>query len=983
MGGSATRSRLVAVAVACTIAATCAQTPASAASRVEVVVSLSAPSLVTFAHGQRTLQGYGHAHRVLASAFGSRMYLARLRSKQALAARRIEREVPGARVRRHYLTVLDGLSVLLRPAEVRALRRVSGVTAVYPNLRYHALSDTVPEVIGAPGVWGSDLAGAGVGVKVGVIDDGIDQHHPFFAPRGLVAPPGFPKGQRAYTTGKVIVARAFAAAGASRRDRLPFDPSVSRHGTHVAGILAGDNGLIAPGESGRPTVGGLSGVAPRAWLGNYRGLAMPDPTYGSIGSTADLVAAVDAAVSDGMNVINLSIGGTEIDPRSDALVRAVQGAVRAGVVVVIAAGNDRQTLGYGSIDSPGAASDAITVAATSSSRFFARRASIVGSTTVPPALSSFGVAAPDTGSRPRAITGPVVAVAPGTDNGRLCRRRRGHTLDGSIALVARGGCSVIQKASVAHSEGAKAVLISPLGAGPPESELQTEVPVLVAPDPVVDALQAYLATGAAARLTVGAATREEPTLPGVVASFSSAGPTPFDQRLKPDVAAPGINILSSVPDSSSNEPNDWAVFDGTSMSTPVVAGAAALLLQAHPDWTPADVKESLMATAHPAFVDEAGTREASPLTAGAGLIDVAAADAPGIVAEPPSLTFGAIPDGGTVSLNLAVRDLGGGAGDWAVSVRTVADAPAGVAVSAPPVVTVPAGGTATVAVQAVVGPDVRGKEASGIVELVQGARVRRVPFWLRVDRPILATKKVRPLTTSRTYHGNTLGAGNSAIFYRYPTDASPLGLPRRFYGPDQLWHFHLRPGEANAGVSIETDPGVVAYPILLTARDEGRVAGESGLPLNVGPLPSSESIVPAAGLDFPAAGDWWVAVESPLGKAGRYRIKLWVGDLTPPRISVLGQTMEGGRRVLRVRIVDTGSGVNPGGVTVSGGGSGRRSVDFDARTGIATVDLQRLRPGRHSLRIQAPDLAETKDVLSASARASNTATRVVHITVPQ
>ncbi len=70
------------------------------------------------------------------------------------------------------------------------------MTAVYPNLRYHALTDTVPEVIGAPGVWGSDLAGAGAGVKVGVIDDGIDQHHPFFAPRGLVAPPGFPKGVR-------------------------------------------------------------------------------------------------------------------------------------------------------------------------------------------------------------------------------------------------------------------------------------------------------------------------------------------------------------------------------------------------------------------------------------------------------------------------------------------------------------------------------------------------------------------------------------------------------------------------------------------------------------------------------------------------------------------------------------------------------------------------------------------------------------------
>ena len=94
-------------------------------------------------------------------------------------------------MRRHYTTVLDGLSVILRPDQLRALQRVAGVTAVYPNLRYHPLTDTVPEVIGAPGLWGTELAGAGAGVKVGVIDDGIDAHHPFFAPRGLSAPAGF------------------------------------------------------------------------------------------------------------------------------------------------------------------------------------------------------------------------------------------------------------------------------------------------------------------------------------------------------------------------------------------------------------------------------------------------------------------------------------------------------------------------------------------------------------------------------------------------------------------------------------------------------------------------------------------------------------------------------------------------------------------------------------------------------------------------
>ena len=955
---------------------------ASAAPRVEVVVALRPPSLVAYATGQRTLQGYGRPRRVLASAFGSRLYLARLHREQAVLAWRIRRAVAGARIRRHYTTVLDGLSVIVRPDQIPALRRVSGVAAVYPNLRYHPLTDTVPEVIGAPGLWGTAPAGAGAGVKVGVIDDGIDAQHPFFAPRGLVAPAGFPLGDRAYTTGKVIVARSFAPRGAARRDRLPFDPSVSRHATHVAGILAGDRGLTAPGQSGRPTVTGLSGVAPRAWLGNYRALAVPDPVYGAIGSTADLVAAVDAAVRDGMDVINLSIGGTEIDPGSDGLVHAVQGAVAAGVVVVIAAGNERELLGYGSIDSPGAAQGAITVAATSSSRYFARSSAISGSAPVPKQLRSFGVAVPDTEHAPRRVAGRVVAAA-SVGDARLCSRRPPSSLAGAIAVADRGGCSVLKKARVARAAGAVAVLVPPFDASPPVAEIdETAVPTLVAPAPVVSALESYLADGARAAINVRTATREESTLPGVVATFSSAGPTPFDQLLKPDIAAPGVAILSSVPDSRANAPGDWAVLDGTSMATPAVAGAAALLLQAHPEWTPAIVKSALMTTAHPAFVDAAGTREASPLTAGAGLVDVAAADEPGIATEPQSLSFGELRAGGSGSIDLTVRDIGGGAGDWAVSTRFVGPVPTGVAVSAPAVVSVPSGGAATIALQTLVTQTAPAREGAGLVELTQGVRVRRVPFWLRVDRPVLVRKPFRTLRMGQTQSGDTRGAGNAVSAYRYPTNVSPLGLPTTFGGPEQLWRFQLPPGMVNAGVSIETPKGVVAYPILLTQRDESHVAGESGLPLNVGPLPSRESVVPAAGLDAPAAGVWWVAVESPPGGAGSYRIRLWAGDVSPPRITVLGQSVEHGDPVLRVRIVDAGSGVNPGGVTVSGSGFGHRSVDFDAATAIATVDLGRLEPGRHLLRIQAPDLAETKDVLSVAAGKENTATRVVSVLVP-
>jgi subtilisin family serine protease len=979
MGGLATRRRLVAFVAPAVLAFA---PPAFAAQRVEVVVGLRQPSLVAFAQGQRTLQGYGHAQRVLASAFGSRLYLSRLRAEQAVIARRIERALPSARVRRHYTTVLDGLSVILRADQLGALRHVAGVTAVYPNLRYHPLTDTVPEVIGAPGVWGTELAGAGVGVKVAVIDDGIDAHHPFFASRGLVAPAGFPLGVRAYTTGKVIVARAFAPRGAARRDRLPFDASVSRHATHVAGILAGDQGLTAPGDSGRPTVMGLSGVAPRAWLGNYRALSVPDPVYGAIGSTAELVAAVDAAVADGMDVINLSIGGTEIDPASDGLVRAVQGAVSAGVVVVIAAGNQRELLGYGSIDSPGAADSAITVAATTSSRYFARSSAISGSAPVPQLLRSFGVAVPDSTHAPRRVAGRVTAAA-SIGDARLCSRRPASSFDGAIAVADRGGCSVLKKARIAEAAGAVAVLVPPYDARPPVPEIDgTAVPVLVAPAPVVGALESYLADGARAAINVRTATREEATLPGVVATFSSAGPTPFDQRLKPDIAAPGVAILSSVPGSSSNEPGDWAILDGTSMSTPAVAGAAALLLQAHPEWTPAIVKSALMTTAHPAFVDAAGTREASPLTAGAGLLDVSAANAPGIATEPQSLSFGEIRDGGSGSIGLTVRDLGGGSGDWALSTRFVGPAPTGVALSGPPLVSLPSGGSATIGVQALVAQTAPAREGAGVLELTQGTRVRRVPFWLRVGRPVLMGKPFQSLRASQTRSGDTRGAGNVVSVYRYPTNASPLGLPTTFDGPEQLWRFQLGPDAVNAGVSIETPKGVVAYPILLTQRDESHVAGESGLPLNVGPLPSRDSIVPAAGLDAPAAGVWWVAVESPPGMAGRYRIRLWVSDVAPPRIEVLGQSDENGHPVLRLHIVDTGSGVNPGGVTVSGSAFGHRSVDFDAATGIATVDLQPLAPGRHLIRIEAPDLAETKDVLSVSAGKANTATRVLSVLVP-
>ena len=162
-------------------------------------------------------------------------------------------------------------------------------------------------------------------------------------------PPGFPKGQAAYTTAKVIVARAFAPAGTTwKYARKPFDPLQSGHATHVAGIAAGNADTTATGGVK------VSGVAPRAYIGNYKALSVPtDANVGLDGNAAEIVAAIEAAVADGMDVINLSLGEPEVEPSRDIVARALDAAAAAGVVPVVAAGNDFEEFGGGSLISPG------------------------------------------------------------------------------------------------------------------------------------------------------------------------------------------------------------------------------------------------------------------------------------------------------------------------------------------------------------------------------------------------------------------------------------------------------------------------------------------------------------------------------------------------------------------------------------------------------------------------------------------------------
>ncbi len=498
---------------------------------VEVVVTLEQAPLAAASTEGRWLASTRVRGRLSLRAPASRSYERSLASAQRSLQSRIAESVPGVRFGWRYTVVANGFAVVLPRDQAERLASVPGVAKVWPSIRYRPLLDRSVKLIKAPSLWGPGLTSTGQGMKIGIVDDGVDASHPFFNPAGYTMPPGFPKGVVSETTAKVIVARAFAPPNPGWRNaRKPFDPVFSEHATHVAGIAAGNNGTRAANRT-------LSGVAPGAYLGNYKVLTVPTVAgVGLNGNSPEIAAGIEAAVRDGMDVVNLSLGEPEIEPSRDLVVRALDGAAAAGVIPVVAAGNDYGEFGGGSITSPGSAASAITVAAVSADR--------------------------------------------------------------------------------------------------------------------------------------------APT----VAEFSSAGPTPVSLQLKPDVSAPGVEILSSVP----AREGSWTTFSGTSMAAPHVAGAAALLRQRHPSWTPGQVKSALSQSG--SQVSDLG--EARPVRQGGGLVDLQKADTPLLFAAPTSLSFGFVRPGKSSTRTIALTDAGGGAGPWTATVEQQR-ADAGVSFGAPATVSVP------------------------------------------------------------------------------------------------------------------------------------------------------------------------------------------------------------------------------------------------------------------------------------------------------
>jgi subtilisin family serine protease len=959
--------------------------PASAG-RVTVIVGMPQPPLALFG---RTLASAAAARKLDVRSTASRAYVARLARTQAAAVAQLRRAIPEARVGRRYRIVLDGFEVTLPARRLPALARLPFASSVYPSVRYTEATNRSPEMIGATEL--QQLTGAdGAGMKIAIVDTGVDRTSPFLAPDGLRYPTGFPKGDRGETTPKVIVARTFPGPGSGRKGRLAFD-ATEPHGTHVAGIAAGDAGTRAPAGPDHPAVSGLSGVAPRAYIGNYRVFTVPTP-LGHVANTPEIVAAFEAAVADGMDVVNFSGGGAETDPANDALIEAVRNLAAAGVVPVVAAGNDRDDYGLGTVGSPGTAPEAISVAAVSNTHDFAPAATVTtpgapadlqripvmrgAGGDLPTAWARSDQAVVDVASIPGA--GPYLCGPPRDPNGNG-RPLPARSLAGAIAVVSRGICSFASKVVRARAAGAIGVLFVDNRPGEANAVPEQEaLPTATISDLDGGRLRAFAATtGGRTQMRFPVAVQEVVTgRGGTITSFSSAGPTVFGHRLKPDVSAPGGQILSSTPPRATG--STFSVFDGTSMAAPHVAGAAALLLELHRGWTPRQVKSALVSTATPAWADTAQTKEASVLLGGGGIIDLPAASDPRLFTDPSSLSFADLDvraGARREATLLTVSDAGGGAGTWQVELHAQT-ATAGASLELPPSLDVGPGGVVSLGVAATATADATPGENYGFVVLRQGDVARRVPYAFLVTRPQLALAE--PLPLRKRQDGDTRRGVSRASVYCCPS--APFGLatdytgrPMDESGAERVYVTHVNRPVANAGVSVESaSPGSQIDPWWLGSLDENDVQGYPATPVNVNDLlPDVGANVHAAGVVFPRQQEFFVSVDSGTDRftgrprPGSYVLRSWVDDVTPPAVELLTRRVPAGRPLLVARVTDGQSGVETSSLVLGYRGVQIGAEAYDAETGVALFPLPPGAPpvtGRARATLSASDVQETKNV---------------------
>jgi hypothetical protein len=472
---------------------------------------------------------------------------------------------------------------------------------------------------------------------------------------------------------------------------------------------------------------------------------------------------------------------------------------------------------------------------------------------------------------------------------------------------------------------------------------------------------------AADAITVGASSSGSDGTVDQLAVFSSSGPTVFGLLAKPDVTAPGVDITSSIPGGSG-----WDSYSGTSMATPHVAGAAALLRQRHPGWSVAEIKSALVSTAAP--VHDGYGREVSPLREGGGRIALVAADNPLLFTVPSSVSFGFVRQGRHVRRDVRLLDVGLGAGTCAASLNLM-DKTAGAAIDLPATVDVPG----TLSLEASASASAHPGDVDGFVVLDCSGQTRRIPFWGRVSAPQLQLDSFTTLLGPGTYSGDTKKLNARVTRYLYPARAPDVFT--KLAGPEQVFRFYLKKRSLqNLGVIITSRAtGVGVTPRIVRGTSENRLAGLTALPVVANPyLDSYGKLEPVSAVLRAGPGLYSIVFDSrSRATAGRFSFRFWVNDVKPPTMSLLSRK----NGLVRIRVTDNGSGVDPD--TLAATVDERDAdVSFNRSTGVVTIDLRGRAPGKHSVVLSVSDYQETKNDENANGLLRNTSTIHVSAVAP-
>lgn len=548
-----------------------------------------------------------------------------------------------------YNTVFNGLAVSrVSGASLDAITNIAGVTGIYLDQEMELNTDAGPQWVGAPTVWNA-LGGqenAGEGIIVGILDSGVWPENPSFADPdpngnpydapaqtytcdlGSVQADGDDLGLDFDCNNKLIGAYRFMDTFEANRTMMDDEFLSARdndgHGSHTASTVAGNSNVSADALGG--TLGVISGMAPRAQIIAYKVCGSVPGTSSCFSS--DSVAAVEQAILDGVHVINFSIGGGG-DPYNDIVELAFSVAYDNGVFVSASAGNS----------GPGADTVAhrgpwtMTVGASTHDRGYVANVVLESDTD---SLTLDGVS----------ITGgfgpaPVVLAADYGD--ALCLNPFAPgTFNGEIVVCERGVIARVSKSFNVAEGGAGGLILY----NPSLQTLNTDthwIPSIHIQNDAGAALLDFVANNTNVMATLSGGIKA--TVQGdVMASFSSRGGS--NQTLgisKPDVTAPGVNILAAVSPEVAEPigvPSNFGLLSGTSMSSPHTAGAGALLKALHPDWTPGQIKSALMLTATVDGVyKEDGVTPVDHYDVGSGRIDLNAAGNPGLSISETAANF--------------------------------------------------------------------------------------------------------------------------------------------------------------------------------------------------------------------------------------------------------------------------------------------------------------------------------------------------------